>query len=193
MILSVLVGFINKRKAYLRNKITCNFCRLNILDVKKKIIRNDDIFDRNIRVSKNRYATQQKAKMYKTICKEIEKGSYKPKAEPKYENLYQDFKEWGRAKEPFKMQIHIDNNDPANGRAVMESFSQTHAITPKFDSNTPTEYYIKRYAGGPLSNSMKISKIDIRKIESYVIIIQRRVRIYFAKKSVSNSNFILEF
>ena len=120
--------------------------------------------------------------MYSTVLKEIDKGTYKSKAEPKYEDLYQDFHEWGRAKGPAKMYIHIDSSDIANVRTVMESFSQTHAITPKFNPETPKDYYKKRYAGGPLSNCIKFSKIDESKMEYYVTMIQKRFRIYKAKK-----------
>ena len=52
--------------------------------------------------------------MYKSVLKQIDDGTYVSKAEKKYENLYQDFKTWGKAKSPTKMKVNIDQNPSSN-------------------------------------------------------------------------------
>ena len=93
-------------------------------------------------------------------------------ADKKYENLYQDFKTWGKAKSPTKLKIHVEPN-PSTNRIVAAWFSQSRIVAPKFDPSSPTDYFKKVYAGGPTSNIMKLSKIDQSKKERSAMIIQK--------------------
>jgi len=49
-----------------------------------------------------------KTKMYRAVLKEMETGNYKQKADPVYEELYQESKDWKLAKPPQKMKINHD-------------------------------------------------------------------------------------
>lgn len=110
--------------------------------------------------------------MYKSVLKQIDEGIYNSKAEKKYENLYQDFKLWGKAKSPTKLTINIDQN-PTSNRIVAGWFSQSRIVAPKFDPSSPTDYFKRVYAGGPVSNVMKTSKIDQSKRERSAMVIQK--------------------
>ena len=114
--------------------------------------------------------------MYRAVLKEIEKGTYQAKAPHKYEVLYQDFKNWGQAKSPSKIEIHEDQINPITSRMLSEHFSQSRVSMPKFDPSLPTEYYRKRYAGGPKSNIIKSELIDRAKLERCARAIQKRFK-----------------
>jgi hypothetical protein len=125
---------------------------------------------------------KQKANMYRAVIKEMDRGTYTSKVEKKYEELYKDFKHWGKTKEPAKLRIHENVGNTLSTRIVVESFAETKALTPKFTPDMPRNYFKARYAGGPNSNKMKIPPLSSSKVEYYATLIQKRFRIFKAKK-----------
>jgi len=70
-----------------------------------------------------RSLTARKKKMYETVLKKIDSGTYFETAEPAFESLYQDSKTWRQHSKPTKFRINIDERDPTGTNAALDAFS----------------------------------------------------------------------
>ena len=73
--------------------------------------------------------------MYRTVLKQMDEGTFNNKAEKKYEDLYQEFKTWGKPKSPAKMEIHVDNVNPATTRTIIESKFLEQLLNSFYEGN----------------------------------------------------------
>lgn len=80
--------------------------------------------------------------------------------------------------------IPKDNLLLSSHNLAFEIFSTEHRMGEKlkYDESCPTEFFIKKYTGGPLSNVVKRKPVDTKDIIRAAMRIQSMFRVWKAKK-----------
>ena len=125
--------------------------------------------------------------MYRTICKQIETGTYfKHDPEDKNIKLYNLWDKIGKPWKPEGLRRNSsDLKDKALDRVVNECFMNKKIKIQKFDHENPKGYFISKYSGGPNSNieAKWTSRMDKEKAATLIraAFLRHKAKNFFSK------------